>query len=84
MINYAIIQATEVAKLDFTQLCNDNANSLTYSNDKTLVVVKFKGKLPKTLQGVKLEVINGNTVHTQQEIRSIITDPINGWILEQK
>ncbi len=84
MINYAIIQATEIPKLDFTQLCNDNANSLAYNNDKTLVIIKFKGKPPKTLQGVKSEVVNGKTIHTQQEIREIITNPINGWLMEQK
>ena len=84
MINYAIIRATEIPKLDFTQLCNDSAKSLTYNNDKTLAIVKFKGKLPKTLHGLKLKVVNGNTVHTQQEIRAIITNPANGWVMIQK
>ena len=48
---YVIIEATEVADMDFGQLLENSADSLRWSLDETKTFVKYEGAKPRFLYG---------------------------------
>ena len=72
MRTYVIIDASEVANVDFDQVMQADADKLRYSLDGTKTFVKFEGDTPSFLIGEQQ--------YTQEEILSILagaewTDP---------
>jgi hypothetical protein len=61
---YAIINASEVSSVDFSQVNQTSANSLRYSVDNSQTFVKFDGDTPSFL--------SGKTLYTHSEIRTIL------------
>lgn len=51
MRTYVIIDASEVANADFSQVCEVAADALRYSVDGTKTLVKFEGDTPSFLIG---------------------------------
>tara|TARA_R100000655_G_scaffold15827_2_gene34896 strand:- start:447 stop:668 length:222 start_codon:yes stop_codon:yes gene_type:complete len=51
-MKYVIINKTEIPNIDFTQVIENNVNTLRYSLDGELVVLKYKGTQPSFLEGV--------------------------------
>lgn len=51
MNTYVIIDASEVANVDFSQVSETSANTLRYSLDGTKTFVKFRGDTPSFLIG---------------------------------
>ena len=68
---YVIIEASEVSSVDFTQVCEDSADTVRYNLDNSKALVKFDGSTPSFL--------NGKTQYTHAEIRAILTDDAQGW-----
>tara|TARA_R100001509_G_scaffold162314_1_gene133610 strand:+ start:417 stop:671 length:255 start_codon:yes stop_codon:yes gene_type:complete len=68
---YVIIDASEVSSVDFSQVCEDSADTVRYNLDNSKALVKFDGSTPSFL--------NGKTQYTHTEIRSILTDEAQGW-----
>jgi len=64
---YVIIDATEVASVDFNSVLNTSADMLRYSVDGTKTVVKYEGTQPFFLLG--------KTEYTHEEILSILSGP---------
>ena len=66
MRTYVILDATEVSSIDFDQVLETSANTLSYSLDGTKTFVKFEGDTPSFLIGEPqythsemLEVLSG-------------------------
>lgn len=51
MRTYVILDATEVSSVDFNQVLETSADTLTYSADGTKTFVKFEGDTPSFLLG---------------------------------
>ena len=43
---YVIIDASEVSSVDFSQVCEDSADTVRYNLDNTKALVKFDGSTP--------------------------------------
>ena len=70
--NYVIIDASDVASIDFDQVLETSADTLRYSLDNSKTFVKYEGNKPRFLYG--------KTAYTHSEILSILsgsdwTDP---------
>ena len=70
---YVIIEASEVSSVDFSQVCEDSADTVRYNLDNNKALVKFDGSTPSFL--------NGKTQYTHTEIRAILTDEAQGWYI---
>ena len=70
---YVIIEASEVSSVDFTQVCEDSADTVRYNLDSSKALVKFDGSTPSFL--------DGKTQYTHSEIRTILTDDAQGWYI---
>jgi hypothetical protein len=67
MRTYVIIDASEVASVDFDKVLETSADTLIYSVDGTKTFVKFEGDTPSFLIG--------EPQYTQEEILSILGGP---------
>ena len=67
MRTYVIIDASEVANVDFDQVSETAAETLRYSVDGTKTFVKFEGDTPSFLIG--------EPQYDHAEIRSILAGP---------
>ena len=67
MRTYVIIDAPEVASVDFDKVLETSADTLIYSLDGTKTFVKFEGDTPSFLIG--------ETQYTQEEILNILSGP---------
>jgi len=67
MKQYVIIDASEVANINFDQVLETSADTLTYSVDGTKTFVKFEGDTPSFLIG--------EPQYDHAEILSILEDP---------
>jgi hypothetical protein len=65
MINYVIIDASEVSSVDFNQVAEISADTLRYSLDGTKTFVKYEGTQPSFLLG--------KTEYNHEEILSILS-----------
>mgnify|MGYP001257036098 FL=1 len=70
---YVIIEASEVSSVDFSQVCEDSADTVRYNLDNSKALVKFDGNTPSFL--------NEKTQYTHTEIRAILTDEAQGWYI---
>ena len=61
---YVIIEADEVDSVDFSQVVENNANSIRYNADNSQTIVKFDGNTPRFLEG--------KTQYTHSEILAIV------------
>lgn len=67
MRTYVIIDASEVANVDFSQVSETSADTLKYSVDGTKTFVKFAGDTPSFLIG--------KTQYDHAEILTILSGP---------
>ncbi len=67
MTTYVIIDASEVANIDFVQVSERSADTLRYSVDGTKTFVKFEGDTPSFLEG--------KTQYTHSEILAELATP---------
>ena len=67
MRTYVIIDASEVASVDFDKILETSADTLIYSLDGSKTFVKFEGDTPSFLIG--------KTQYTQEEILNILSGP---------
>lgn len=67
MKTYIIIDASEVANVDFSQVQETSADTLRYSLDGTKTFVKFEGDTPSFLEG--------KTQYTHSEILVELATP---------
>ena len=67
MITYVIIDASEVANIDFDKVAETSTDTLRYSLDGTKTFVKFEGDTPSFLVG--------KPQHNHAEILSILSGP---------
>lgn len=67
MNTYVIIDASEVANVDFSQVHETSADTLRYSLDGTKTFVKFRGDTPSFLIG--------EPQYTHAEILNILDGP---------
>ena len=67
MRTYVIIDASEVADVDFDQVQETSADTLKYSVDGTKTFVKFEGDTPSFL--------DGGIQYNHAEILSILSSP---------
>ena len=67
MRTYVIIDASEVANVDFDQVSETSVDTLRYSLDGAKTFVKFEGDTPSFLIG--------EPQYTQEEILSILSGP---------
>ena len=64
---YVIINADEVASVDFSQVDETSADTVRYSLDKSKTFVKFDGDTPSFLEG--------KTQYSHSEILTILAGP---------
>lgn len=64
MRNYVIINSSDIASVDFSQVCESSADTLRYSLDGTKTFVKFEGDMPSFL--------DGKTQYTHSEILTVL------------
>lgn len=64
MKTYVIIEASEVANIDFEQVLQADADKLRYSLDGSKTFVKFEGDTPSFLEG--------KTSYSHSEILTIL------------
>ena len=64
MRKYVIINADEVASVDFNLILERNENFLSYSRDRSKALVKFIGETPSFL--------DGKTEYTHSEILTVM------------
>jgi len=64
---YVIINADEVASVDFSQVDETSADTVRYSLDKSKTFVKFDGDTPSFL--------DGKTQYSHSEILTILAGP---------
>ena len=67
MMNFVIIDSSEVSNVDFDQVVETSAGTLRYSLDGTQTFVKFEGDTPSFLLG--------KTHYTYEEILPILASP---------
>jgi hypothetical protein len=72
MRTYVILNSSELASVDFSQVCQTSADTLRYSVDGSKFLLKFEGNTPSFLIG--------KVQYTQEEILPILagadwTDP---------
>ena len=67
MRTYVIIDSSEVVNVDFNQVIEVSADTLSYSVDGTKTFVKFEGDTPSFLIG--------EPQYTQEEILNILSGP---------
>ena len=70
---YVIIETSEVSSVDFSQVCEDSADTVRYNLDRDKALVKFEGTTPSFL--------NGNPQYNHAQIRTILTDESQGWYI---
>ena len=73
MRTYVIIDASEVANVDFSQVSETSADTLKYSVDGTKTFVKFEGDTPSFLIG--------EPQYTHEEILNILSGP--EWVSDE-
>ena len=61
---YVIIEASEVDNVDFSQVVENNTNSIRYKADDSQAIVKFQGDTPSFLEG--------KTQYSHSEILAIV------------
>lgn len=69
---YVIIEAGDVSSVDFSQVLQDSANTLSYNKDNSKAFVKYEGSKPSFL--------NGKTTYTHAEM--LIELAKEEWIIE--
>ena len=74
MINYVIVNKSEIASFDFSKLLNTSADFLRTSNDGTKCIVKYQGDKPNFL--------DGKTIYTHAEILEITRNSSGDWYTE--
>jgi hypothetical protein len=74
MINYVIVNKSEVASFDFSKLLNTSADFLRTSNLPTKCIVKYQDNKPSFL--------DGKTIYTHAEILEITKDSSGDWYTE--
>ena len=72
-MRYVIINSGEVYEVRFSEVIDTSQYTLRYSMDTSETIVKFEGDTPSFL--------DGKTQYTQTQMREIINNPENGWIL---
>ena len=70
---YVIIEAGDVASVDFSQVLETSADTLRYNNDNTKTFTKYEGSQPSFL--------NGKTTYTHAEI--LVELAKEEWIPEE-
>lgn len=63
--NYVILDASDVANIDFSQVCEDSADTLRYNLTGTQTFVKYEGNKPRFLYG--------KTAYSHSEILTILS-----------
>jgi|TARA_R100000482_G_scaffold109909_1_gene52197 hypothetical protein len=71
-MNYIIYKTKNISEINFSEVEEDNSNTLRLSIDGTQTILKFRGAIPAFL--------SGNIVYNHQQILDIINNPVNGWI----
>jgi hypothetical protein len=66
--NYVIFDASEVSKIDFSQVLETSAETLRFSVDGTKTFVKFEGSVPSCLEAVTSK----SEAYTHSEILEIL------------
>lgn len=88
MIYYIIINTTDLPKIDFTKFLDDNENSLTKNVDETLCILKFKGEIPRCLNGIEIVRFVGREFHSNRQMilmKKIINEDLSyGWVKEEE
>ena len=74
MINYVIVNKSEIASFDFSKLLNTSADFLRTSNDGTKCIIKYQGDKPNFL--------DGKTIYTHAEILEITRNSSGDWYTE--
>tara|TARA_R100000664_G_scaffold31914_1_gene46074 strand:+ start:4333 stop:4554 length:222 start_codon:yes stop_codon:yes gene_type:complete len=70
---YVIINSDDVDTVRFSEVVESSQHTLRYSMDTSETIVKFEGDTPSFLEG--------KTQYTKNQMREIINNPENGWIL---
>ena len=68
---WVIIDKDDVGSVDFSQVLENSADTLRYSNDKSKTFVKYDGSQPSFL--------SGKTEYTHSQILAILNDESGEW-----
>jgi len=75
---YAIINASDVSNIDFDQILETSVNTLKYSLDTSLILIKWLS--PPAFIYVD-ELVDPVGIYTHQQILSILKT--NEWLIEE-
>ena len=68
---YLIIPATEVSKVDFTQVCETSAETLRFSTSGDKTFIKWDGESPSFVA----DIVDAEGPYTYSEILEILSGP---------
>jgi len=68
---YVIIDAADVAGINFDDVMETSADTLRWNNDNTKTFVKYRGNKPYCLYG--------KDTYSESEIKAILNDPNGEW-----
>ena len=69
---YVILTASQALGIDFDDVLQTSASTLTWNTDNTETLVKYEGTQPSWLAG--------RTTYTFPEIQAILKDPDGKWV----
>lgn len=74
---YVVIATTDLSKVDFSEVEEDDATPLRYSVDEREVVLKYDGPQPSSISA-----ITNKTVYTYSEIITLLNS--RDWLIEDE
>ena len=82
-MTYEILNQSDLAGLDYSQLQEDSASSGRLSNDGLKGLVAYEGSRPSTLSAITALTVESRTTHTRTDLISILKDETStGWAEE--
>jgi len=74
---YVVIDASDLSKVNFSEIEEDETTSLRYSIDERRVIVKYDGPQPSSISAIK-----NKTVYTYREIITLLNS--REWLIEDE
>ena len=75
-LKYAIINASEVSSMDFSQLSTTSQDTMRYNVAEDKAIVKFTGNTPSFL--------SGKTIYSHSEILTVVNNTGGEWYYNEE
>jgi len=80
-MTYEILNQSDLAGLNFSQLKQDSESTVRLNNDGTEGVIAYEGSRPSTLSSITALTKDSRTTHTNTQIKALLVGTgSTGWI----